>query len=358
MTESGLAALDRLLPSPKARIARRLLLAGERLQPRAFARRGFSLSRAQAAALAEFEQEGLATRVVRTVKGADGARKLLVELGSGELVETVAMPVGAACLSTQLGCGVGCRFCASGLRGLERNLASHEILEQLVHARRLAPFAIDRIVFMGMGEPSWNLPAVLEAAAVLRDAGGIGLRRQTLSTVGGVRVLARLLRASTRPCLALSLHAVEEDLRAELLPHAPRDPLPELLAAAGRYGRATGMPVQIEWTLLAGVNDSPAQVDRLCDLLRASGLRGYVNFIVYNPVPGLPYAPPPRERTVALVRRVKARGILATIRDSAGADVQAGCGQLRLRAPAGRRDSSREPANSPGPRAARGAAAP
>jgi 23S rRNA (adenine2503-C2)-methyltransferase len=189
---------------------------------------------------------------------------------------------------------------------------------------------IDRIVYMGMGEPTHNLDAVLVAAARLKHETQIGPRRQTLSTVGSVRAFARMHEAPVRPCLALSLHTADEALRRELLPRAGRDPLRELVAAADAYGRAVGTPVQFEWTLLAGVNDGDADADRLCELLR--GVRGYVNFIVWNPVAGLPFAAPPRERTVALVRRVKQNGILATIRDSSGPDADAACGQLWLRA--------------------------
>jgi 23S rRNA (adenine2503-C2)-methyltransferase len=178
-----------------------------------------------------------------------------------------------------------------------------------------------------MGEPTHNLDAVSVAIERLVADAKIGPRRQTLSTVGSRRALARLAAAAVKPCLALSLHSADEQVRRELLPHAPREPLPALVAAADAYGRASGTPVQFEYVLLAGVNDADADVDALCALLR--GARGFVNFLVLNPVPGSRYRPPPRERIVDIVRAVKRRDILATIRDSSGADAEAACGQLR-----------------------------
>jgi 23S rRNA (adenine2503-C2)-methyltransferase len=135
--------------------------------------------------------------------------------------------------------------------------------------------------------------------------------------------------AEVRPCLALSLHTADEAKRGELLPRAHKDPLCDIVAAADAYGRDVGTPIQIEWTLLHGINDSEEDIEKLCDLLQ--GVRGYVNFIVYNPVDGLSFEAPSRARIVAMVKAVKARGILAKIRDSSGPDAQAACGQLRLR---------------------------
>ncbi len=321
----GVQQLDSLLPPVKARLARREILGGRQPSVDYFARQGLALSPRERDAVAQWP--GLRTRVCERHIAADGTRRLVVALGDGERVETVAMPVGAACVSTQVGCAVGCRFCASGIGGLRRNLTADEIVEQVVHARR--EMRIGRVVFMGMGEPSHNLDAVLAAVAVLHREGLISLRKQTLSTVGSVAALARLARAPAQPCLALSLHAADPRLRAWLLPRAPRDALPDLIAAADRYARACGTPVQFEWTVLGGVNDRDEDVDALCRLVR--GAWGYVNFIVWNAVAGLPFAPPARARVVEMVRRVKRGGILATIRDSAGAEVHAACGQLRLR---------------------------
>lgn len=324
---SGLSGLQHVLPPRKALLARRIVAAGRVPDELQFDERGLRLTASEAQALREWLAVGLATRVVDEVRAADGTVKLLLGLHDGKKVEAVAMPIGACCVSTQVGCAVGCRFCASGLFGVERHLSSDEIVEQVVHARRL--MRIDRIVFMGMGEPSHNLDAVMTAVARIKDEVLISPRRQTFSTVGGVRPLERMRAFAVRPCLALSLHLACDERRRELLPNAHKDPLAAIVAAADAYGRDVGTPVQFEWTLLAGINDGDRDVDQLCELLQ--GVRGYVNFIVYNQVAGLPFTAPPRERIVAMVRAVKARGILATIRDSSGPDAQAACGQLRLR---------------------------
>lgn len=337
IARSGLSGLARALPPDKARLAARLVAAGRTPTPFLFEQKGLRLSAAEQQALQQWLDVGLCTRVLEQVRARDGTVKLLLGLHDGRKVETVAMPIGACCVSTQVGCAVGCRFCASGLFGVERHLTADEIVEQVVHCRRIV--RIDRAVFMGMGEPSHNLDAVLEAVARLKDEVLISPRRQTLSTVGSVSAFARMLRARERPNLALSLHLADDARRRELLPRAHRDPLRDLVAAADAYGREVGTPVQFEWTLLAGVNDSDRDVEQLCALL--AGVRGYLNFIVYNPVAGLPYAPPGRERIVAIVRAVKAAGILATIRDSSGADAEAACGQLRLRDLAGSTGVSR-----------------
>ena len=327
VVRSGLSGLATILPPEKALTARRLVAAGKTPNEFEFDKQGQRLSPAEHQALQRWLDAGLCTTVLEQVRARDGTVKLLLGLHDGKKVETVAMPVGACCVSTQVGCAVGCRFCASGLFGVERHLSVDEIVEQIVHARRV--MRIDRIVFMGMGEPSHNLDNVLEAVARIKHEVLISPRRQTLSTIGGKKVFERMGLAEVRPCLAVSLHLADDARRRELLPRAHKDPLAEMVAAADAYGRANGIPVQFEWTLLAGVNDGDQDVEQLCALLH--GVRGYVNFIVYNPVDGLPFAAPDRDRIVEIVRAVKARGILATIRDSSGPDAQAACGQLRLR---------------------------
>ena len=328
MEPRGFDALDRILPAPKAQLVRRVVGQGRTPLASDFDRQGLTLSPPEVDALQQWLHDGLCTRVVEEVRSRDGTVRMGIGLHDGRRVEAVAMPVGAVCVSTQVGCAVGCRFCASGLFGVERNLSADEILEQVVHARRRMP--IDRVVFMGMGEPSHNLDAVLDAVAKIKATAQIGPKRQTVSTIGSVRAFLHMAAASVRPCLALSLHTADDARRRELLPRAHKEPLRDLVAGADAYGRATGMPVQFEWTLLAGINDRDEDADALVALLR--GVRGYVNFIVWNPVAGLPFAAPPRERIVALVRRVKQGGVLATIRDSSGPDAGAACGQLRLQA--------------------------
>ena len=324
---SGLSGLRGALPEAKAILARRLVAAGRTPLPYDFDKQGLRLAPNEQAVLQQWLDAGLVTKVAHETRSQDGTVKLLLELSDGKKVETVAMTIGACCVSTQVGCAVGCRFCASGLFGVERHLSTDEIVEQIVHARRVMP--IDRVVFMGMGEPSHNLDNVMHAVQRIRDEVLISPKKQTFSTVGGVSPLERMRTFAVKPCLAWSLHSANEAKRRELLPRAHKDPLPAIAAAAEAYARDVGTPIQVEWTLLAGINDSDQDVDELCELLR--DVRCYVNFIVYNPVDGLPFSAPSRERIIAMVRAVKARGILATIRDSSGPDAQAACGQLRLR---------------------------
>ncbi|HEX5097012.1 MAG TPA: radical SAM protein, partial [Acidimicrobiia bacterium] len=210
---SGLSGLRALQHPAKVLLARRLVAAGKVPQVADFDKQGLRLTDDEGKALQRWLDVGLVTRVVRESRSRDGTVKLLLELRDGKKVETVAMPVGACCVSTQVGCAVGCRFCASGLFGVERHLSVDEILEQIVHCRR--QMRIDRVVFMGMGEPTHNLDAVMAAVARIKDEVLISPRRQTLSTVGGVRVLERMRKEfAVRPCLAWSLHVANEAKRA------------------------------------------------------------------------------------------------------------------------------------------------
>lgn len=314
------------LAPPKARIVLRRVCAGEPVVRTDFAARGYELSEQEWCEAERWCGVVPVSRVAERHKAEDGTIRLVLRAPDGGLVETVVMPVGAVCVSTQVGCAVGCRFCASGRFGLERNLSSNEILEQVVHARRER--RIDRVVYMGMGEPSHNLDGVLDAIARVHRDARIGPRRQTFSTVGSRRVFARLTDAEVKPCLALSLHTTDPVKRRELLPRAyHEDTIEELVAAADDYGETMGMPVQFEWTVLAGINDGDDEVERLLELL--AGRRGYVNFILWNEVEGLPFQAPSRDRVVDMVRALRREGVLATIRYSSGADANAACGQLR-----------------------------
>jgi 23S rRNA (adenine2503-C2)-methyltransferase len=259
--------------------------------------------------------------------GADGARRLLVGLADGASVEAVLLPRRGLCVSTQVGCAVGCAFCMTGTGGLERQLGAAEIVAQVALARQLR--AVAKVVFMGMGEPAHNLDAVLEAIDLLGTAGGIGHKSLVFSTVGDRRAFARLPQGRVRPALALSLHSTDAALRARLLPRAPPLAPAELVALGDAYARATGYPLQVQWTLLDGVNDTAAEVDGLVRLL--AGRCAVLNLIPYNDVPGLPFARPPVARAVALARELQRRGLLTRLRRSAGQDVEAGCGQLRSR---------------------------
>jgi 23S rRNA (adenine2503-C2)-methyltransferase len=262
---------------------------------------------------------------------ADGIARLLVELADGQRVESVLLPRGGLCVSTQVGCAVGCVFCMSGRAGLQRQLGSAEIVAQVVLARRRR--AVSKVVFMGMGEPAHNLDNVLEAIELLGTQGNIGHKNLVLSTVGDLRVFERLKQSSipaVKPALALSLHTTDATLRAKLLPHAPQISIEELVERAEAYARATSYPVQYQWTLLEGVNDGEAEIESITRLL--SGKYAIMNFIPFNQVDGLDYRRPSPERIASLAHTLHRQGILVRIRDSAGQEIEGACGQLRSRA--------------------------
>ena len=324
----------------------------------------------------EAELHGLTS--LRSEYPADeGVARLLVELGDGQMVESVLLPRGGLCVSTQVGCAVGCVFCMSGRAGLLRQLGSAEIVAQVVLARRRR--AVSKVVFMGRGEPAHNLDNVCEAIELLGTQGNIGHKNLVFSTVGDLRVFERLMSGfpnsvrpepdettshstkpaseqvagyvegqesahvstgSTRtdsnfipmvkPALAISLHTTDAALRARLLPHAPQIAVEELVERAEAYARATSYPVQYQWTLIEGVNDSDAELERIAQLL--SGKYAVMNFIPFNEVDGLDYRRPSSERTASMAHTLNRQGIYARVRDSAGQEVEGACGQLRARA--------------------------
>ena len=272
------------------------------------------------------ELAGLA-RLQSRHDGEDGSARLLVALADGQTVESVLLPRGGLCVSTQVGCAVGCVFCMTGQGGLLRQLGSAEIVAQVALARTLRP--VKKVVFMGMGEPAHNLDAVLEAIDLLGTGGAIGHKNLVFSTVGDARVFERLPQQRVKPALALSLHSTKAELRAQLLPRAPRIAPAELVEAGERYARATGYPIQYQWTLIEGVNDGDDEVEGIATLL--AGKLALMNLIPYNAVPGLPYARPSWERAALMARTLHRRGVLTKLRHSAGQDVDGGCGQLRAR---------------------------
>ena len=259
--------------------------------------------------------------------GADGAQRLLWQLADGQSIESVLLPRDGLCVSTQVGCAVGCVFCMTGRGGLARQLGSAEIVAQVALAR--ARRSVSKVVFMGMGEPAHNLDAVLEAIDLLGTAGGIGHKNLVFSTVGDLRVFERLPFGRVKPALALSLHSTRTARRQQLLPRAPRIAPDELVARGEAYARATGYPLQLQWTLLAGINDGDDEVEALVRLL--AGRYAVLNLIPYNHVEGLPFARPDGERAAAMARTLHRRGVLTKLRRSAAQDVEGGCGQLRAR---------------------------
>jgi len=189
---------------------------------------------------------------------------------------------------------------------------------------------VSKVVFMGMGEPAHNLENVLDAIELLGTAGNIGHKNLVLSTVGDPRVFERLLQRSVKPALALSLHTTKYQLRQQLLPHAPRMTPEELVVHGEAYARASGYPIQYQWTLLEGINDGDDEIDGIVRLLY--GKYGVLNMIPFNKVDGLHFRRPSSERAAHIAATLKRRGILTKLRQSAGQDVEGGCGQLRARA--------------------------
>jgi 23S rRNA (adenine2503-C2)-methyltransferase len=216
----------------------------------------------------------------------------------------------------------------TGREGLKRQVGSAEMVAQVVLARRRR--TVRKVVFMGMGEPAHNLDAVMEAIEVLATAGEIGHKNLVFSTVGDLRVFERLPQGLVKPALALSLHTTRADLRHTLLPKAPRIDPADLVEAGERYARATGYPIQYQWTLLEGINDSDEELAGIVDLL--SGKYAVMNFIPFNVGDGLDFRRPSTDRAREMVRYMHRRGILAKLRQSAGQDIDGGCGQLRARA--------------------------
>ena len=266
-------------------------------------------------------------RVQSAHPSPDGSERLLLALADGQTIESVLLPRDGLCISSQVGCAVGCRFCMTGMGGLQRQLGSAEIVAQVALARARRP--VTKVVFMGMGEPAHNLDAVMESIELLGTLGGIGHKNLVFSTVGDERAFERLGSGRVKPALALSLHSTDAARRADLLPRAPHLDPTWLVHEADRYARATGYPAQIQWTLLDGVNDGDDEMQALATLLH--GRHMMLNLIPYNHVEGLPWRRPDWERAVAIARTLNGRGVLTRLRRSAGQEVDGGCGQLRAR---------------------------
>lgn len=260
--------------------------------------------------------------------GTDGSARLLVELADGQMVESVLLPRGGLCVSSQVGCAVGCVFCMTGKSGLLRQLGSAEIVAQVALARRFRP--VNKVVFMGMGEPAHNLDNVLEAIDLLGTDGGIGHKNLVFSTAGDPRVFERLPLQAVKPALALSLHTTDSQLRRALLPRAPAFEPAELIELGERYARLVNYPIQYQWTLLKGINDSQEEMDGIIRLLR--GKFAIMNVIPYNSLDDDEFQRPDAERIHQIMRYLHDNGVLTKVRNSAGQDIDGGCGQLRARA--------------------------
>jgi len=289
----------------------------------------------------------------------DTTQKFLWQLADGQFIESVLIPANPAlygeasdrhtlCISTQVGCAYGCKFCASGLDGWKRNLEPHEIVEQILaverwnenvmrekaptsrithHASRL----VDNLVVMGMGEPLANYENLLKALKILNApwGGGIGARKITISTSGLAPQIRRLAHEPMQFRLAISLHGATDEVRNRIMPVNKKYPLHELVAACEDYQKLKGRMITLEYILIAGVNDSLAQTRPLAAL--AQTLFAKINLIPYNPVEGLPWQRPSEEVCEGFLAALEKLKVTATLRREKGTDIDAACGQLRLK---------------------------
>jgi 23S rRNA (adenine2503-C2)-methyltransferase len=304
------------------------------------------LSRANREELRQKVEFSTAT-ILRRQDSEDGTRKLLLGWPNGATAETVMIPDGdrrTACVSSQVGCPVGCKFCASGLNGVKGNLTAGQIVEQIFWLNRLlreeppphpSPgvpgegVRITNVVFMGMGEPMANYAAVMSAIRILHhpECFNLGARRITISTVGVPAKMRELAEEALPINLAISLHAPNEPLRKQLIPWAEHFALPEILNAARYYFDRTGREITLEYILLHGVNDRPEHARELAKVCKT--MRANVNLIRYNEVEGLPFGRPKSDDVLRFQEILRAAGVNAHVRKSRGRDIDAACGQLR-----------------------------
>ena len=272
---------------------------------------------------------------VSVIDSKDGkTRKSLLQLPDGQAIEAVLMKYDkrrTLCISTQAGCAMGCTFCATGQMGFGRNLSSGEICEQvLYYARQLKQEGeqVSNVVFMGMGEPFHNYDASMQAIDRLNDKDGLnlGARRFTVSTVGLVAEIRRFAKEKRQVNLAVSLHAVDDELRSSMLPINKKYPVQMLIDACRDYVEQTSRRITFEWALIQGVNDTPEQARKLAQLL--DGLLCHVNIIPLNPTEGFAGEKSSKERVKAFQDELVNRGIPCTVRLRRGIEIQAGCGQL------------------------------
>ena len=274
------------------------------------------------------------TEIVQAHQDPDGTEKLVLQLADGGRIECVMIREGSRrtiCISTQVGCAMGCVFCASGLDGVDRNLTSAEIIEQVLRLQQLLPTSerISNIVVMGMGEPLANLSQLLVALEAVTSSDGLGIstRRVTISTVGLPEAIRQLAQQDRHYQLAVSLHAPDDELRNQLIPTNTKTGLEAILAAADYFFASTGRRLTYEYVLLADINDQPAHAHGLVSLLRSR--RALLNVIPYNPVMGLPYRTPSKRATSQFGAILQDGGLNVQFRLRKGDSINAACGQLR-----------------------------
>ena len=280
------------------------------------------------------------TEVVRILGSKDTTQKFLFRLRDQNLIESVLIPASPAlygqpsdrhtiCVSTQVGCAYGCKFCASGLEGFTRNLDAAEIVQQLIETEKISGEKIDNVVFMGMGEPLANLKNLLRAIRIINAPWGVGIgaRHITVSTSGLAPQIRKLADESTQFRLAISLHGATDDVRSQIMPVNRRYPLKVLLEACDDYVAKKGR-LTFEYILIAAVNDTDEQARGLAKIGRQ--LSAKINLIPYNIVEGLEWSRPSRERQEKFQSILRKHGVAATLRREKGHDIAAACGQLRL----------------------------
>lgn len=260
----------------------------------------------------------------------DGTRKYLLKLKDGLIIETVGIPTAkrlTVCVSSQVGCIMGCDFCATGKEGFTRNLKAHEIIDQILTVQEDFGRRVSNVVFMGMGEPLLNLPEVIKAVQSINKDIGIGARSLTISTVGLPQKILQLAQHQLQITFAVSLHASNQKLRQTLIPSANHYPLKELLEDCREYVNITGRRVTFEYILLSGVNDLPEHALELAQQLR--GFQTHVNLIPYNPISEADYQRPTPERIKEFSKLLEQHNIAVSVRYSRGLEADAACGQLR-----------------------------
>ena len=297
-----------------------------------------------------------AVHALKTRNATDTTEKFLFQLRDHSLIETVLISATpgltsssdrhTVCVSTQIGCAYGCKFCASGLNGLKRNLTAAEIVDQVLHVQKLNGEKINNIVVMGMGEPLANYDNLMRALKIINAPWGLGIgaRKMTVSTVGLVPRIQQLADDPMQIRLAVSLHGVTDEVRSQIVPVNRKYPLKELLAACDYYVNTKKRTLTFEYVLIDGVNDLLEQAHKLGAIARR--LKAKVNLLPYNPVEGLPWKRPERDRCKMFQHTLKQHGIAATLRTEKGADINAACGQLRMLSEPRARDKSSQPDDS------------
>jgi 23S rRNA (adenine2503-C2)-methyltransferase len=288
---------------------------------------------------AEFMLDSLET--VRVLGSKDTTQKFLFRLSDGNLIESVLIPASPAlysersdrrtiCVSTQVGCAYGCKFCASGLDGWTRNLRPEEIVDQLLAVERASAEKIDNVVFMGMGEPLANFGNLVRAIRIINAPWGLGIgaRHITVSTSGLAPQIRQLAEESLQIHLAVSLHGATDAVRNQIMPVNRKYDLATLLDACADYVARKRKKIFFEYILIAGVNDTDEQAHELVRI--AERISAKINLIPYNTVEGLPWSRPPMERQEQFLRILREARVVATLRREKGHDIEAACGQLRL----------------------------